>query len=291
MASDSSSYEFDRATAVVRRGGAIGEPDVSGPRIAEQVTFDAEIHDGWDIAGNANGGYILAVVGRAIGDVLQRPDCLTVTCHYLAPCPAGPVVIEVRPIRVGRRFATATAAMWREVDGRRTDIVQVLATMGDLTGQGGVTSMSGEVPEMPDFDDCPLLGGTSISDFAHLHGRLATRGHPDDIGFRNGQRSGRGLMRGWFAFADDRHVDSAALLLASDAFPPAVFNLDVSAAWVPTVELTVHVRARPAPGPIRCSFRTRFLQNGLLEEDGEMWDSHGVLVAQSRQLALAPRPA
>ena len=61
--------------------------------------------------------------------------------------------------------------------------------------------------------------------------------------------------------------------------------------WAPTVELTVHIRGVPAPGPLRCSFRSRFVHDGLLDEDGEIWDSTGVLVAQSRQLALIPRPA
>jgi hypothetical protein len=102
-------------------------------------------------------------------------------------------------------------------------------------------------------------------------------------------KTGQALIRGWFAFNDDRPIDTRALLLASDAFPPSVFNLDLPTAWVPTVELTVHTRAIPAPGPVACVFSTRFVQNGLLEEDGEMWDSQGVLVAQSRQLALAPR--
>jgi hypothetical protein len=46
----------------------------------------------------------------------------------------------------------------------------------------------------------------------------------------------------------------------------------------------------PAPGPLRCRFRSRFVHDGLLDEDGEIWDSAGTLVAQSRQLALMPRP-
>jgi hypothetical protein len=79
------------------------------------------------------------------------------------------------------------------------------------------------------------------------------------------------------------------LLLAVDAFPPTAFNARLPVAWTPTIELTAHVRARPAPGWLRCVFTTRFFTGGFLEEDGEVWDATGRLVAQSRQLALVPR--
>ncbi|MCV2463732.1 thioesterase family protein, partial [Streptomyces sp. ICN988] len=51
------------------------------------------------------------------------------------------------------------------------------------------------------------------------------------------------------------------------------------------VDLTAHVRCRPAPGPLRVSITTRNLAGGFLEEDAEVWDSADRLVAQSRQLA------
>jgi len=46
----------------------------------------------------------------------------------------------------------------------------------------------------------------------------------------------------------------------------------------------------PVVGPLRCVFRSRFITGGLLDEDGELWDDSGTLVAQSRQLSLYPRP-
>lgn len=240
--------------------------------------------------GNANGGYLLALMGHALARATGRPDCLTITAHYLAPCPAIDVVIRVGLVRAGRRFSTASATMTAMIDGQEKKIVQVLATMADLARDpGGPTAMMHPQPPISPFESCIALGATSINDFAHLHGRLGTRGEPEDVGFRDGHPSGAGLMRGWFSFADGRPVDTGALLLACDAFPPAVFNLNIAMSWVPTVEMTLHTRAVPSPGPVACHFTTRYLQNGLLEEDGEMWDSSGVLVAQSRQLALAPR--
>ena len=54
--------------------------------------------------------------------------------------------------------------------------------------------------------------------------------------------------------------------------------------------MTVHFRARPAPGWLRFRFSTRFAFGGHLDEDGELWDSSGQLVAQSRQLAVLSQP-
>ena len=51
------------------------------------------------------------------------------------------------------------------------------------------------------------------------------------------------------------------------------------------VELTVQVRAHPTPGPLQVGCATRHMTSGVVEEDGEYRDSHGQLVAISRQTA------
>ncbi|MEZ4579028.1 MAG: thioesterase family protein [Desulfobacterales bacterium] len=56
-------------------------------------------------------------------------------------------------------------------------------------------------------------------------------------------------------------------------------------AWVPTIEFSVNIRNIPASVWLKCIFRTHFINNGLLEEDGEIWDETGELVAISRQIA------
>jgi acyl-CoA thioesterase len=57
-----------------------------------------------------------------------------------------------------------------------------------------------------------------------------------------------------------------------------------------TVELTVHIRARPTPGWFACKATTRFVIDGYHEEDFEIWTPDGTLIAQSRQLASLRDP-
>ena len=124
---------------------------------------------------------------------------------------------------------------------------------------------------------------------APLLERFGTRIDPAYVGWAVGKPSGSGIIQGWFKLADDRPLDPIALLMVVDALPPVTFDLGLPG-WAPTLELTAHVRARPAAGWAIVRHATRNISGGQFEEDCEVWDSEGHLVAMSRQLALLPRP-
>jgi acyl-CoA thioesterase len=256
---------FDTATAVGEDGSA-------------------HIVPGWDIGGNANGGYLLALAARRMAAVAGRRYPLSVTGHFLRPGSAGPVRVGASVVKAGRRLSTAQGALVR--DGHV--MLQALGSFVDELDGPGETAIAGAPPELAPPDQCvPRTRAQGMVEVA-LMDRLTVMLRPGDAGFVDGRPSGRAEIAGWFAFADGRPVDPLALLLVCDCFPPAVFNLPVSPGWVPTVEYTVHIRALPEPGPLRCIFRSQFVQGGTFNEDGEVWDSSGRLVAQSRQLGLLP---
>jgi acyl-coenzyme A thioesterase PaaI-like protein len=251
---------------------------------AGEHAYLGSIAPGWDIAGNANGGYLLAIGVRALVAATGRPDPVTATAHYLSPGRPGPVGITTAVVKEGRRFATASAVL--ESDGR--PLLAVLGTFGDLTEDAAALLVDGSPPDLPPVEECVHLapGGAWPPPF---NARVDMRLHPDDASFARGEPNGIARVRGWFRLPDGEPVDTVGLQLALDAFPPTIFNSDLPVGWTPTVELTTHVRARPAPGWLRCRFTTRFVTGGFLEEDGEIWDAEDRLVAQSRQLALVPR--
>jgi acyl-CoA thioesterase len=243
---------------------------------------------GWDIAGNANGGYLLAIAARVLTATTGRPDPVTITAHYLAPAKVGPISAEADLVKEGKRFATGRATL-RAADGR--PLLTALGSFGSLADgpDGGAELVDAAPPALPDPEDCISLPTNDGDPAASFRQRVDLRLHPEDAGFATGDPSGYARVRGWFRLRNDEAMDPVALVLATDAFPPTIFNARLPTSWTPTVELTCHVRSRPAPGWLRCAFTTRFVTGGFLEEDGEVWDATGRLVAQSRQLALVPR--
>jgi hypothetical protein len=269
--------EFDRDTALTRRAPGV---------------YDIGLSAGWTIINALNGGYLLAVLGRALADALPHADPFSVSAHYLTASRPGPAVIRTDVVRTGRTLSTGQASLFQyDEDGREVERIRVLASYGDLDALPDDVRTTAAPPPIPPIDQCPgsgdapgpVLSGSSFTD------RLSLRLDPATAGWAVGAPSGRGEMRAWFQLADGRDADPFALLLAVDALPPTAFELGLSG-WVPTVELTVHVRARPAPGPLRVAVTTRNLAGGFLEEDAEVWDSADRLVAQSRQLARVRLP-
>ncbi|WP_327431892.1 thioesterase family protein [Streptomyces sp. NBC_01236] len=266
--------EFDRDTAVTLR-----EPGV----------YDIDLSAGWTIINAVNGGYLLAVLGRALADALPHSDPFTISAHYLTASQPGPAVVRTDVVRTGRTLSTGQASLFQyDGEGREVERIRVLASYGDLDTLPDDVRTTATPPAIPPMDQCfgpqdapaPVPGSSAIAD------RLFLKLDPATLGWALGAPSGKGEMRSWFGLADGRDADPLSLLLAVDALPPTAFEIGLSG-WVPTVELTVHVRSRPAPGPLRVSITTRNLAGGFLEEDAEVWDSADRLVAQSRQLARA----
>ncbi|WP_338673085.1 thioesterase family protein [Streptomyces sp. SCSIO 30461] len=274
--------EFDRDTAVT-----LQDPGVPG-------VYRAELSAGWTIIRAVNGGYLLATLGRALGDALPHPDPFSVSAHYLSASEPGPALIRTEVVRAGRTVSTGQASLIQYAeDGTEVERIRVLATYGDLDRLPDDVRTTAKPPAIPPYELCAgsehrpsaeaIPGSTAITE------RLSIRLDPATCGWALGAPSGKGEMRGWFGLADGRDADPLSLLLTVDALPPTAFELGIRG-WTPTVELTTHIRCRPAPGPLRVAITTRNLAGGFLEEDAEVWDGKDRLVAQSRQLAKVPLP-
>ena len=254
---------------------------------SDEGLFGADLDAGWVVGGGVNGGYLLGLVGKAIAETVPaKPDPLAVSAYYLSAATPGPAQVTTRVLREGGTVATVAAELGQEGATRIT----ALATYGDLGAMPQDVGTTAEEPVLPPIDECVpgSMAPEEVRRMAPLMERFDIRFDPACVGWAMGAPSGRGHIQAWFRLADGHDVDPVGLLMVCDALPPVTFDLG-RPGWAPTLELTVHVRAVPAPGWLKVSHRTRNVAGGMFEEDCEVWDSAGRLVAQSRQLAMQPR--
>jgi hypothetical protein len=272
--------EFDQGVRVTPTPGVPG-------------SYDGELGPGWQIGAGVNGGMLLATMGSALRAAFAdeaHPDPVAISAYYLSASRPGPATLRTQTLRRGRSMTTGEVSLVQEQDGAEVERVRALASYGDLGELPDDVRTTATPPDMPPPDQCvpSSMAPPDFMEQASLLERLDLRLDPACVGWAVGEPSGRGLLQGWLRLADGREPDPLMLLLAVDALPPVTFDLGMLG-WTPTLELSVHLRARPAPGWLAVTHRTRNFAGGLLEEDAEVWDSAGRLVAQSRQLARAPR--
>jgi hypothetical protein len=244
--------------------------------------FDAEINPEWTIGGRPNGGYLLAMLGRAATAASPHIHPIAASAHYLIAPRPGPVVIGVELLRGGRTASQLRARMSQ--DGRAC--VEALFTTSRLDS-AAVPYWERGLPQMSqvDYEDCVrLVAQTRDGGRVAIMDQVEVRLDPESTRFTTGDPSGRGELRGWLALPFDGAFDPTSLLFAVDAFPPATFDIELSG-WVPTLELTVYVRALPAPGPVRVLQRAELIDAQRVNESCYIWDPTGRLVAHGSQLA------
>ncbi len=256
--------------------------DVSELHEVDPGRFDADIDPEWTIGGKPNGGYLLAMLGRGATWMSTHDHVIAASAHFLRSPDPGPVTIETEVLRNGKSASQVRARMTQG----DTPCVEALMTTSHLD-QGtqpywerGLPALSSTgleesvrlVPALPSGQRVAIMEQVEV----HLE--------PESRAFIGGRPTGRGELRGWLVLPDEEVFDPTSLLFAVDAFPPATFDIEFSG-WVPTLELSVYVRALPAPGPVRILQRAQLIDAQRVDEVCFVWDGTGRLVAQGTQLA------
>ncbi|MEM7409986.1 MAG: thioesterase family protein [Myxococcota bacterium] len=251
----------------------------------EPGRFGCEISRNYWLVAGPNGGYLAALLAHA-GDVhLADPSrqLRGLTVHYLSRPEAAPATLAATTLRTGRSVAFL-----------RVDLLQGEQTIATATGtwalpREGVHHDAWPMPEAKPPEDCPTMTHIRGSDSSFpIHRQW-------DIRSITGVPFGRGEeadMSWWIRPPAHRSLDGPMLAAMADALPPPIFMVAMPALGVPTLDLTVHLRADLERVPwqpgdwILARFVTRHGASGYLEEDGELWTADGTLVAISRQLAI-----
>ncbi len=250
--------------------------------------FEADIDDRWQVVRGPHGGYLSAIILKALLEVQPDRDrhVKSFTTHFLAAPNAGPMQVRVSLERTGKSMSFATARA--QQDGR----VVALALAAFSTPWPGLAFDNYPMPDLPGPEDgFPVpTEGDGIPKFL---GNFDMRWL---IGEQPFSGAGEAIVGGWYRLREPVLADAPVVAALLDAWPPAVFPKATQLVVAPTIDLTMHFRS---PLPLEGAgaedfylgrFTSRLARDGFFEEDGELWAKDGRLIAQSRQLALALTP-
>jgi acyl-CoA thioesterase len=285
---------FDRDTAVSRVAG--DDREATGVRT---VDFTAEVSPDWRAGRGPHGGYLAAMLLRALIETVADPNRAprSLTIHYArAPQPA-PVSIRVVVEREGRSLSTLSARM--EQDGALVALALAAFSVPWASEEISELPMPDVAPADPDRESGRLLfkGAPAFTRHLVLQPRIGAAPFTEsDLPMEIG---------GWLGLAEERPIDALSLAFFSDAlFSPPYIRLR-EPATTPTIDLTIHFRT-PMPRPAHTDddatdadrsetlrrelcfarFRSGLVHEGFFEEDGVIWGADGAVLAQSRQLGI-----
>jgi acyl-CoA thioesterase len=244
--------------------------------------FTASIDPKWWVVRGPNGGYVAAILERAMTDAVgdARRPARSLTVHFILPPEVGPVDISVQVERQGRSLTSTSARLVQ--DGRL-----IATAVGAFSASRDAIEYSElEMPSVPKPDDVPSRVIEGAPPHAQMFDWRPAIGH---VPFEAGDEAVTG---GWFRLREPQLADPVVLTAYADGWFPALFFRTREPVGVPTVDFTVHFRtALPLPGAkpddyYLVVFRAPLSHDGFVVEDGEIWSADARLVAQSRQLAV-----
>ena len=240
------------------------------------------------VGNTPHGGYLMAIMHKALTNVLPHSTAISSSVQYLDRIDAKPFELEVETFKASRGSSSGIVKL-KQDDRICTTFT---GTCSDFEFMKGYDDLQKPLPKIfkdKDKKDYVKMNYDKISKGftpAFIQ-QLECLIHPDHAWWNRDEvidNTDNEARCSAFLEMKGGTPDQFCLSFYSDILPPVVSNKYGPLGWIPTITLTTHIRQLPSTSEVYADFKASEINKGYFEQDCNIWDLDGNLVASSRQL-------
>lgn len=240
------------------------------------------------VGNTPHGGYLMALMHKALTNILPHSTAISSSVQYLDRIDAKPFELEVNVFKTSRGSSSGIVKLKQD----NKICTTFTGTCSDFEFMKGYDDLQKPLPKI--FND------SNKKDYVNMNYDKISKGftpafiqqlecliHPDHAWWnREAKQNNQDNEARCSAFLEMEggKPDQFCLSFYSDILPPVVSNKYGPLGWIPTITLTTHIRQLPTTSEVYADFKASDINKGYFEQDCNIWDLDGNLVASSRQL-------
>ena len=238
------------------------------------------------VGNTPHGGYLMALMHKALTKILPHSTAISSSVQYLDRIDAKTFELEVETFKTSRGSSSGIVKL-KQDDKICTTFT---GTCSDFKFMKGYDGLQKPLPS--------IFNESGKKDYIKMNYDKISKGftpafiqqlecliHPDHAWWNRDSNDQNNEARcSAFLEMQGGIPDQFCLSFYSDILPPVVSNKYGPLGWIPTITLTTHIRQLPSTSELYADFKATDINKGYFEQDCNIWDLNGNLVASSRQL-------
>ena len=239
------------------------------------------------VGNTPHGGYLLALMNKAMTQVLPHPSAINSNVYYLDRTEPESAELHVEIFRTSKGSSMGQVKLVQ--NNKITCLYSALCSDFDyMKGYSGLSTPLPEIMKTVKQDDFKVMNyeNLGLGSTPSFIKQLNMSVHPDHAWWDRDISSDAAEARcSAYLELEGGIADTFVLSYLADILPPVVQNKYGSLGWIPTLALTCNIRQLPQTNLLFIDGLAKDISNGYFEQDCYIWDMNGNLVATSRQLA------
>ena len=237
------------------------------------------------VGNTPHGGYLTAVMQKAISLSMPHPHVINSNTLYLDRTEPREISIKVEKIRESRGSSVGQVSLIQD-DKLRCMMTGICSDFHYMNGVNDLETLPPKIfnEERDSFISLNFDSKEEGITPSFIKQTLCEIAIKHAWWLKNEDELGDEARCSGFISMGDEIPDQFVLSFYSDFFPPVVMNKYGPLGWVPTLSLTTNIRQLPTTSELFMDVIAKDLNKGFFEQDCQIWDLNKNLVATSRQL-------